>query len=1101
MELEGIKVERDCVSTFQYNGDTDKDGEVRVVLLRRRQVSETNMCIPGPVHNELAPFTHQEYAVSEGSPELPPGLSLDSVTGEISGAWEPAEPEMFDCCSQVQIETMDLWGRKRYAKVRLHLYLREHLYYPSAYAVVSSSQSLNLPTKDTCITETEDTQHSTFKGCGGRMFFAMKGVKIFIPAQLVLGYPRSAECRVNKLLLPEGLDIDCVTGDLSGVPMQSGDFELTIEACNSGSSCSCTFQLNISDPDFPSGFRYPLHRPDRRFHPGHQYEIGERVQILPESLPQCAPGYHGQFDFSIHPNLPDGWQVDPETGAIKGVAKEKLHTTQFVVTALRHMGADCCAIVRIKVAVKVESVHLPLELKVIDGQEHHFEAGKSLLLETKLTGTGSDVIFCATYSCRPSLPEGLAFDEDGNVWGIPHELQPIIGKIYSIKAAYGIYAEKGQQFSKSVAKISLTITEPFESLKSTDVIHLSRRTGPIASSAHDSEVPQVVGYMIKSRLGNGGQGDVWLATRNGTDTYVAIKWYPEEDVGGREAENLNALTKLQHPNVVQFIDCTNRALVMEHIQGLTLKVHLNYTNRHALPWDEASVITRGLLAGLGCLHSMKPPLLHRDVSTANVMLRVAPVTDTQQVVLVDFGLSKRTGKTATQTKTVGQIFLGTAAYLAPEVGRVESKDLDARIDVWAAGVILYEMLAGQRPWTAPAGEDMMLIHKISQEKHKRISKAEFGVNAFLNRALEKDKVQRFSDAIEMLDVFEQVCKNPGEIPAILHNMQTSIGKPRIAAFFVKRRNDTIDVHKEAQTFTDYFANSSSSFELDIHAQPLFHAFSDALLESRQRNIRILHFAGHGQDRCGFMWLKDREAREYDKNTRMDDFVACFKTEAHGRYKGGTIECVVLNACETEAVGKKLRGHGVPHVVCWRSEVRDETAHNFSNTFYKALARQSSKSPFDYHLAFDQAVSRMTNGEGDSRKPARHKAEGAVDFLCMLSVNGDVKFKDAVASCKSRNEEREKKKENREEEMKGMEDQHIMMEDMEHPIKQIQREEEDFHKMAVGLKVEETDESVIVVIGPEYMEPGMSHAQVQVIIEEHDEIHGYKNRIFTCCLLV
>ena len=195
-----------------------------------------------------------------------------------------------------------------------------------------------------------------------------------------------------------------------------------------------------------------MHRPDSRFHPGHQYEIGKWVQILPESPPQCALDYNGQFDFRIHPNLPDGWHLDPETGAIKGVAKEKLYTTQFVVTALQCMGADCCAIVRIKVADKVESVHLPMELGIEDGEEHHFVAGTSLFLKIGLNGTDrknmtsthtfslrrtktstTDIFFCATYSSQPALPEGLACKEHGNIWVIPHELQPIVGKIYSIK--------------------------------------------------------------------------------------------------------------------------------------------------------------------------------------------------------------------------------------------------------------------------------------------------------------------------------------------------------------------------------------------------------------------------------------------------------------------------------------------------------------------------------------------------------------------------------------------------------------------------------------------------------------------------------------------
>ena len=78
-------------------------------------------------------------------------------------------------------------------------------------------------------------------------------------------------------------------------------------------------------------------------------------------------------------------------------------------------------------------------------------------------------------------------------------------------------------------------------------------------------------------------------------------------------------------------------------------------------------------------------------------------------------------------------------------------------------------------------------------------------------------------------------------------------------------------------------------------------------------------------------------------------------------------------------------------------MRDERAHSVCKTFYQAVARQTS--PFNYHLAIDQAMSRMTIGKGDSRKPARHKANGAVDFLCLLSINGHVK-------CNSRIEQKE-----------------------------------------------------------------------------------------------
>ncbi|KAJ1473006.1 kinase-like domain-containing protein, partial [Baffinella frigidus] len=100
--------------------------------------------------------------------------------------------------------------------------------------------------------------------------------------------------------------------------------------------------------------------------------------------------------------------------------------------------------------------------------------------------------------------------------------------------------------------------------------------------------------------------------------------------------------------------------------------------------------------GLSAMHGLEFPMVHRDVKPDNVMLRAsAGEDDAARVVLVDFGLSKRRGMD--QTITVGEKFLGTWHYMSPEQARAE-KDLDVRADVWAAGVVLFEMLAGRRPF-------------------------------------------------------------------------------------------------------------------------------------------------------------------------------------------------------------------------------------------------------------------------------------------------------------------------------------------------------------------------------------------------------------------
>ena len=93
--------------------------------------------------------------------------------------------------------------------------------------------------------------------------------------------------------------------------------------------------------------------------------------------------------------------------------------------------------------------------------------------------------------------------------------------------------------------------------------------------------------------------------------------------------------------------------------------------------------------------------------------------------------------------------------------------------------------------------------------------------------------------------------------------------------------------------------------------------------------------------------------------------------------------MVLNACDIEDLGKKLRKAGVPHVVCWRSEVYDFTASKFTIEFYASLEENKT-----YKIAFRHALNRMDSGGGAARVPQRHLARGAVDYVCLLSQDGD-----------------------------------------------------------------------------------------------------------------
>jgi Leucine-rich repeat (LRR) protein/GTPase SAR1 family protein len=202
--------------------------------------------------------------------------------------------------------------------------------------------------------------------------------------------------------------------------------------------------------------------------------------------------------------------------------------------------------------------------------------------------------------------------------------------------------------------------------------------------------------------------------------------------------------------------------------------------------------------------------------------------------------------------------------------------------------------------------------------------------------------------------------------------------------------ESIDPHKEAQDLTELLEKSNNRrvFEVKLYPQPTFKCFSDRMRTAAERNVRHLLFSGHGQSRWGFFWLKEG-ACEYEK-IPTEHFLELFETEVAGAHGRGTIEGVVLNACDTEDLGKKLIDAGVQHVVCWRSEVYDSTASTFSCEFFTSFEENTN-----YKISFRQAVSRIFPGKGtnSSHKKQKHLHRDAVNYVCLLSRDGENEFPD------------------------------------------------------------------------------------------------------------
>jgi len=260
-------------------------------------------------------------------------------------------------------------------------------------------------------------------------------------------------------------------------------------------------------------------------------------------------------------------------------------------------------------------------------------------------------------------------------------------------------------------------------------------------------------YEIATQIGAGGMGEVYRARDTRLKRDVAIKVLPESLAADperlarfqREAEVLAALN---HPNIAAIYgleDSTDtKALVMELVDGPTLADRIA---RGPLPVDEALPIARQIAEALEAAHEQG--IVHRDLKPANIKVR-----DDGTVKVLDFGLAKgleppaasSPGATMSPTITTpamtqAGMILGTAAYMAPEQAR--GKPVDRRADIWAFGVVLYEMLTGQRAFDE---EDVSLTLSavLQREPDWRALPAALPppLSACVRRCLRKDPKQR-----------------------------------------------------------------------------------------------------------------------------------------------------------------------------------------------------------------------------------------------------------------------------------------------------------------------------------------------------------------------
>src|SRR6185503_15474465 len=278
----------------------------------------------------------------------------------------------------------------------------------------------------------------------------------------------------------------------------------------------------------------------------------------------------------------------------------------------------------------------------------------------------------------------------------------------------------------------------------------------LAADPHEATVssarPVAVGagfaihhYRIEDKLGEGGMGAVYRALDTHLNRPVAIKFLSthvaDADARRRFQREAQMASSLNHPHIVTVHDAGEtdgrQYLVTEFIDGGTLK---DWASQGRRSWKQIVQLLTGVGDGLAAAHQVG--IVHRDIKPANIL-----VAKNGYAKLADFGIAKLAEgtpmdvpQTLSEGRTRPGVIIGTIAYMSPE--QASGQGFDARSDIFSFGVVLYELLAGKRPFTGAT--DLELLKTIIHAEPQPLSdETPAPLRSLVEKALEKDPAERY----------------------------------------------------------------------------------------------------------------------------------------------------------------------------------------------------------------------------------------------------------------------------------------------------------------------------------------------------------------------
>jgi len=296
--------------------------------------------------------------------------------------------------------------------------------------------------------------------------------------------------------------------------------------------------------------------------------------------------------------------------------------------------------------------------------------------------------------------------------------------------------------------------------------------------SHDTRLGR---YRIVSPLGAGGMGEVYRAEDTLLNRQVAVKVLPEHlaenlDALKRFQKEAKALAALSHTNILAIHDFVSEQglsfVVIELLEGATLRARIT---KSSLPWQKAVEIATGIAEGLAAAHSKG--VIHRDLKPENIFL-----TSQGGLKILDFGLARLKPVVAeeelTESPTISRmtesgIVMGTVPYMSPE--QVRGEAADARSDIFSFGCVLYEMLAGKRPFSGSNAAETTAA--ILRDDPPKLAGVPPELDRIVQHCLEKDIERRLHSAHDLAFALKDLQASPSNSVAAAHRSHGVAAKP------------------------------------------------------------------------------------------------------------------------------------------------------------------------------------------------------------------------------------------------------------------------------------------------------------------------------------